>query len=106
MIHQRFSLQQLSECQWQRRQRLYLYFLDLKGAFDRTSQLLLWQPLQRLGVHGCMLAALRSLYSTARVAISIQGLHDPALQCITGVKQGCPLSLTLFGLLAHGLHVP
>ena len=58
----------------------------------------------RLGVHGSMLAAIQSLYSTASVAVSIQGRIGPTLPSLTGVRQGCPLSPTLFGLLGDGLH--
>ena len=69
-----------------------------------TGRTLLWQALQRLGVHGRMLAAVQALYSTATVAVRVQGQRGPALQSQTGVKQGCPLSPTLLGLLADGLH--
>ena len=51
-----------------------------------------------------MLAAVQALYSTATVAVRVQGQRGPALQSQTGVKQGCPVSPTLFGLLADGLH--
>ena len=44
---------------------LYCCFLDLKGAYDRVQRPLLWQALQRLGVHGQKLDALRSLYANA-----------------------------------------
>ena len=104
VVHQLFSLQHISERQKQRRQQLYVCFLDLKGAFDRVPRQLLWQSLQQLGLHGHMLAAVQSLYSTASIAVKIQGQQGPAIQSETGVKQGCPLSPTLFGLLADGLH--
>ena len=103
-VHQLFTLQHLGERQRQRKQPLFVCFLDLKGAFDRVSRDLLWQSLQRLGLHGRMLAAIRGLYSTATLAVRIQGRQGQAYDSVTGVKQGCPLSPTLFGLLADGLH--
>ena len=104
VVHQLFSLVHLSQRQRQRGQPLYVCFLDLQGAFDRVARPLLWQALQRLGLHGRMLAAVQSLYSTASVAVRVEGRQGPALPSRTGVKQGCPLSPTLFGLLADGLH--
>ena len=77
--------------------------LDLKSAYDRVSRPLLWLVLQRLGIHGRMLAAIQALYSTATVAVRINGRRGPAMPSLTGVKQGCPLSPTLFGLYADGL---
>ena len=60
VVHQLFSLQHLTERQRQRRQRLYVCFLDLQGAFDRVPRQVLWQALQRLGLHGAMLAGISS----------------------------------------------
>ena len=83
---------------------LFACALDLKGAYDRVQRPFLWQVLQRLGIHGDMLAAIQSLYIHSEVAININGrIGMPALSK-TGVKQGCPLSPTLFGLFADGLH--
>ena len=65
---------------------------------------LLWQVLQRLGVHGPMLAALQSLYEDSSLAIKINGRSGKTVQSYTGVKQGCPLSPTLFGLYIDGMH--
>ena len=104
VVHQLFTLQHLSERQRQAGQRLYVCFMDLKGAFDRVLRPLLWRVLERLGVHGRMLEALKGLYSTAAVAVRLAGRSGPVLPSRSGVRQGCPLSPTLFGLLADGLH--
>ena len=40
--------------------------LDLKGAYDRVQRPLLWQVLQRLGIHGKMLADIQSLYKDSQ----------------------------------------
>ena len=38
---------------------LFACALDLKGAYDRVQRLFLWQVLQRLGIHGGMLATVQ-----------------------------------------------
>ena len=83
---------------------LYTCFLDPKGAFDRVQRPLLWQVLQRLGIHGVMLRAIQSLYKDSGLTIHINGKRGKVFQSITGVKQGCPMSPTLFGLYMDGLH--
>jgi hypothetical protein len=102
--HQLFTLQHLVDRAGHQRQPLFCCFLDLKGAYDRVPRALLWQALQRLGVQGPLLAAIQSLYSSAEYAISVSGRRGPGAQSACGVKQGCPLSPTLFGLLLDGLH--
>ena len=103
-IDQHFALNHVITRARRARKPLYCCFLDLKGAFDRVPRTLLWEALQRRGVHGRMLAAIQSLYADARYAINIRGRHGEKIQSSIGVKQGCPLSPTLFGLLLDGLH--
>ena len=103
-LHSIFALQHFVDGAQANSQQLYTCFLDLKGAYDRVQRPLLWQVLQRLGVHGPMLAALQSLYEDSGLAISINGRSGKTVQSHTGVKQGCPLSPTLFGLYIDGMH--
>ena len=77
---------------------------DLKGAYDRVQRLLLWQALQRRGVHGSMLRALQSLYENPQFCVKVQGCTGQSVASQTGLKQGCPLSPTLFELFPYGLH--
>ena len=65
---------------------------------------LLWQALQRLGIHGTMLNALQSVYANSTVSMRIAGKTGPSVPSLTGLRQGCPLSPTLFGLFLDGLH--
>ena len=51
-----------------------------------------------------MLQAIQGLYGSATVAVKINGQQGLPLVLVSGVRQGCPLSPTLFGLLADGLH--
>jgi hypothetical protein len=76
----------------------------LKSAYDSVHRLLLWEVLARLGIHGRMLAALVSLYATSSLAIKVGGRVGASAPSLTGVKQGCPLSPTLFGLFLDGLY--
>ena len=51
-----------------------------------------------------MLGAVQSLYVTGTLSMKIDGtVGSPAVQQM-GVRQGCPLSPTLFGIFFDGLH--
>ena len=85
------------------RQPLLCCFLHLKGACNRVLRAFLWQALARIGAPGTLLAATQSLCGTPEYAISVGGRRGAGVQSACGVKQGCPLSPTPFGLLLDGL---
>ena len=47
---------------------------------------------------------MQSLYKDSGLTININGSSGKTVQSHTGVKQGCPLSPTLFGLYIDGMH--
>ena len=103
-MHPLFALQHLVDKQAACGAPLFVCFLDLKSAYDRVPRHLLWQALTRLGVHGRMLLAIQSLYADCDITLKVSNRLGDTLPSCTGVKQGCPLSPTLFGIFADGLH--
>ncbi len=103
-LHPLLALQHFVDSAGRTRQPLFCCFLDLEQAFESVHRSLLWSVLQRLGVHGSMLAALQSLYVNPTVAVKVGGRVSGCIPSCTGVRQGCPLSPTLFGLVLDGLH--
>ena len=82
---------------------LYTCFVDFKKAYDTVPRDLLWTKLQRLGVHGWFLDGIKALYAEVLMAVkTAQGLTC-TFDSVMGVKQGCPLSPTLFGLYLDDL---
>ncbi|MCO5548265.1 hypothetical protein L7F22_001722 [Adiantum nelumboides] len=81
-----------------RKRRLYCCFVDFCKVFDTIHKERLFQRLQELQIPSEMIWGIHSLYAqvTGRVRCP-GGLSDPFASTI-GVKQGCPLSPTLFGL--------
>ena len=102
--HQLFALQHMIDHANHAGQPLYCCFLDLKGAYDKVPRTLLWAALCRLGVHGALLGAVQSLYANSAITVKVDGRCGPSVPSRRGVKQGCPLSPTLFGLFMDGLH--
>ena len=83
--------------------KLYCCFVDFKKAFDTVPRAVLWQVLEDLGVCGTISDIIKSLYAHDSAAgRSSQGI-SAIFRCLMGVKQGCPLSPTLFGLYVDGL---
>ena len=103
-----FVLRSLIDKQKQARQKggsgkLYCCFVDFKKAFDTVPRALLWQVLEDLGVQGRVLDIIKSMYAHDSAAVrTSEGLSE-IFRCLMGVKQGCPLSPTLFGLYVDGL---
>ncbi len=102
--NQLFILQILIEQNKAKKKPLYYYFVDLKKVFDIVSREVLWQVLVGLGVKGRFLRCLQAMYAkdTIRINHPSEGVTSN-FRCQQGVKQGCPLSLLLFGLYLDAL---
>ena len=83
--------------------KLYCCFVDFRKAFDTVPRALLWQVLEELGINGWMLQVIKSLYSNDSAAVRTSEGISEIFRRLLGVKQGCPLSPTLFGLYIDGL---
>ena len=103
-LHPLMSLQHFLDKHLHKKRHLFCCFLDLKAAYDSIQRPLLWEVLARLGVHGQFLATVQSLYQQCTYSIKVEGRSGASFESQAGVKQGCPFSPTLFGLVADGLH--
>ena len=83
--------------------KLYSCFVDFKKACDIVPHGLMWQVLETIGMRKPILDCIKSLYSHDSAAVRTQEGISDILDCLMGVKQGCPLSATLFGLFVDGL---
>ena len=99
-------LKSLIDKQKQTHGKLYCCFVEFKKAFDTVPRGLLWQVLETLGIRGPILDCINSLYSHDSAAVRNQEGISDIFDCLMGVKQGCPLSATLFGLFVDGLEQP
>ena len=83
--------------------KLYICAVDLEKAFDSMSRSHCWAALGREGVGGRMLRAIQSMYADVPVCVKSDSGLSACFQYVIGVKQGCPLSPLLFGVLLDDL---
>lgn len=80
--------------------------MDFRKAFDTIPREKLWQHLSSIGIQGNMLAALKAYYADVHVCLDIPSVGTSApFSSTMGVKQGCPMSPTLFGLYIDQLEL-
>ena len=83
--------------------KLHVCFVDFRKAYDSVPRGMLWGKLLHMGVPPLFLAAVQALYADVSMCVrSPDGLSAPFVSTI-GVKQGCPLSPTLFGMYVDDL---
>ena len=100
-----FALRTIIECHRLQRQRggssqrqLWACFVDFKQAYDRVPRELLWTKLALMGYDGEWLHAVQAIYTEVPMSVSVPGIQHRVFQATQGLKQGCPLSPTLFSL--------
>ncbi|MCO5596305.1 hypothetical protein L7F22_050366 [Adiantum nelumboides] len=78
--------------------RIYCSFVDFRKAFDTVLRARLMRRLQEMGVTTVLTWGIMALYRSVTGHVRTpEGISDLVLSTI-GVKQGCPLSPTLFGM--------
>ena len=77
---------------------LYCCFVDFKKAFDTVPRDGLWERMQMLGVPIELCMGIYRLYERVVCHLKSTNGFSQAFVSNMGVKQGCPLSPTLFGL--------
>ena len=103
-IHHLFALRHFIDRAILQQRPLFVSFVDLQKAYDTVQHGLLWARLEGIGVGPKMLAAIKSLYASGTLSMKVGGAAGPSLVQQNGVRQGCPLSPTLFGIFFDGLH--
>ena len=106
-----FSLRQLQEKCREQQKPLYIAFIDLTKAFDLVSREGLFNILLKIGCPSRLHSMIRSFHDDMRATIQYEGSMSEPLDIKSGVKQGCDLTPTLFGiffslLLKHAFGIP
>ena len=84
----------------EQRRNMYIAFVDFKKAFDTVNRDLLYKLLGRFGCPPKFIRMIKKLYSNVHARLIVGGeLTDP-FEYNSGVKQGCKLAPTLYGIYA------
>ena len=88
---------------------LYIAFVDLTKAFDMVSRSGLLKLLVKIGCPSKLLSFIACFQENTRCTVRFNGAQSEPFEVRSGVKQGCVLAPTLFGIFfsrllkfAHG----
>ena len=80
------------------RSNLFCCFVDFRKAFDTVPRNNLWNILEEINVPFELRAAAIRLYENVIAKFKSNEGWSKDIECNIRVKQGCPLSPTLFGI--------
>ena len=98
-----YTLSSIIQTRKFRRQSTFVCFVDAHKAFDSVNRNCLWYKLRQLGLKGKMLSAIQSLYRDVQSCVKVNDRTTNWFPVELGVKQGCPLSPTLFSVYINDL---
>lgn len=93
-----FSVRQLQEKCREQGQPLYLAFIDLTKAFDLVSRKGLFRLLEKIGCPPQLRSMVVSFHENTSSTVMYDGSCSEPFSITSGVKQGCVLAPTLFGI--------
>jgi hypothetical protein len=98
-----FTLMATVQKQLVRHRKLYVAFIDFRKAFDSVSRGKLWTILQKNGLNGKILKAVKSMYEIVKAQVRVAGDLTDTFMCPCGLKQGETCSPVLFSLFINEL---
>ena len=93
-----FSLRQLQEKCREQPMPLYIAFIDLTKAFNLVCREGLFKILSKIGCSPKLLSLIESFHTNMQGIVQFTGSTSEPFYISSGVKQGCVLAPTLFGI--------
>ena len=93
-----FILNGLIELKKERGEEILVGCLDLEKAYDRVDRGKLWSVLRKRGMNEDLVKTLERIYEGVKVKFMLGRMSSEWVEVRRGVRQGCPLSPTLFNL--------
>lgn len=93
-----FTLRRVIEKVWEQKSEVFCCFMDFKKVFDTVPRAKLWERMEEIEAHIHLKAAIHRMYEEVKVKIRTSANISEIFRSDIRVKQGCPLSPTIFGL--------
>ena len=93
-----FSLRQLQEKCREQGKPLYVAFIDLSKAFNLVCRDGLSKILAKIGCPPTLLSIVKSFHDDMKGKVLYDGATSNPFNILSGMKQGCVLAPTLFGI--------
>ena len=91
-----FTLKKIFEKSWEYCYNLFAYFIDFEKAHDLVPRDKLWKVMQKYGVDGQLLCAIKLFYCRPEVCVQVNGKRSKSFHEGVGLWQGGVLSPFLF----------
>lgn len=78
--------------------KVFVFFIDLKAAFDKIDRKILWEGLKKRGINEYLIEKIKETYGETKYRVKVEERMSEYFWTKRGVRQGCPLSPTLFNL--------
>ena len=96
-----FSLRQLQEKCREQGKPLYVAFIDLTKSFNLVSRDGFFKILAKIGCPPTLLSIMKSFHDNMKGTVLCDGATSDPFNILSGVKQGCVLAPTLFGIFCQ-----
>nr|XP_006825234.1 PREDICTED: RNA-directed DNA polymerase from mobile element jockey-like [Saccoglossus kowalevskii] len=80
------------------KKRIYCCFVNLKKCFDTIWRTALQYKLLNNNINGKVYNIIKSMYTNMDFIVKLNDVTSPHFKLHNGVKQGCPLSPTLYNI--------
>lgn len=90
------SMRRLTELHIEFNSPMSAAFVDFRKAFDSINREALWRVLAARGVCPKIVQLIKNLYSGCAASLQLNGATSRSFPMTSGVRQGCPMSPTLF----------
>ena len=78
-----------------------IIMLDQEKAFDKVDREFLFKILQKFGYGPKLIARIETIYKDIEAQVKLNGHLSHFFSVVRGVRQGCPLSMILYIILAE-----